>query len=403
MHRITPLALALSMAFAGQALADNVAVTNANASSDHSVSYGGPSPFTTTATAIITPLGSAGDPSSASPIGNTVTLENFDASGYDIVGGAVSSASPPAGFGTFESDVSGNTVRFFASDDGSTHHISGVVYGGVIDSTDSHTANNNVVNIVTNSGTTSTITVGNNLDTDIAIISGAWVDNAGSAVSNQVNINGEGGPITVYGEVHGAVVRGSGDVGAYGAANAVNVNDNVTINGVVFGGFADNGKAHYNKVTINGGSGTAMINGSVHGGFANNGKALYNEVTIDSGSSGTATINGSVVGGSTAGTGNDADHNSVTINDATITGDGKVYGGHVIGSGNAQDNKVTLGAGAHVSDWIAGGYTADGDVIKNNVTINGAGATVAHDVHGGISITGGDAQLNSVVISAGTV
>ena len=115
----------------------------------------------------------------------------------------------------------------------------------------------------------------------------------------------------------------------------------------------------------------------------------------------------------TVGTGETADKSAIAalaksdtddteLKDNTLTVNGKVtdraVGANSV-AGNATQNNVTIGAGATVDGFVAGGMTQDGTANNNTVTINGG--TVTGDVYGGYSEK--EATGNTVTMSGGTV
>ena len=115
----------------------------------------------------------------------------------------------------------------------------------------------------------------------------------------------------------------------------------------------------------------------------------------------------------TVGTGETADKSAIAalaksdtddteLKDNTLTVNGKVtdraVGANSV-AGNATQNNVTIGAGATVHGFVAGGMTQDGTANNNTVTINGG--TVTGDVYGGYSEK--EATGNTVTMSGGTV
>ena len=90
------------------------------------------------------------------------------------------------------------------------------------------------------------------------------------------------------------------------------------------------------------------------------------------------------------------------LKDNTLTVQGKVKG-RAVGAnsvaGNATENNVTIGAGATVDGFVAGGLTADGTANGNIVTINGG--TIMGDVYGGCSEK--EANDNIVNLAGGTI
>jgi hypothetical protein len=186
------------------------------------------------------------DTTSGTASNNALTINggtSFTNTGYiSIYGGRVPGASSTG-------NANSNSVTFGGTNFTTSGNI--IVYGGR-----AHGSGNAVSNIVTiSSGNTN----------DFSRIYGGYANN-GNVTGNTVNIAG-GGQI---GAITGGVANSSGDAGANGAANVVNVT----------GGSAN---------ILNG------IMGGTTGGPNPTGSASYNEVHIGSGYSGT--IGGDVVGG----------------------------------------------------------------------------------------------------------
>ncbi|GHT95038.1 hypothetical protein FACS1894116_09920 [Betaproteobacteria bacterium] len=406
-YRITPIALALSMAFAGQALAVDVDndIGGSNNVGANTVSYAIGNPFGTTATAIITPLTAGGSVlADANPDHNRVTLTNLGSSSdVDIVGG----------FSIGTGAATTNEVEINATDN-ATHGITGVVVGGFVNGHNNATGNQ--VNI--NTTGTSSITVAPGGNAKFAV-SGGSVSINGNATGNQVNIGAKGtSSITITGNPGASAIRG-GAVTATGGAvmsvagdatsNTVNINSTdsgetgtVTITADVDGAFVQDGNAAANTVNI---KGNTSVNGNVHGGYADVGTAQYNEVKIDKDSGSTLTVTGSVFGGETGSSGN-ANYNKVNITGATIGGD--IYGGYSA-LNNANNNKVEISGTNTSGTIIAGGYvdssgTGAQQANGNQVTISGSAVT-ADSVVGGRtwgSDTANQASGNAVSIDGTT-
>ena len=177
--------------------------------------------------------------------------------------------------------------------------------------------------------------------------------------------------------------------------------------GILCGGYSENGKAANNTVNITGGTmldhiyggyatcaennrvnisgGTAK--GFLYGGFSTNGNVSSNSVTINGG-----TVNElDIVGGYTI-IGN-AENNSVNIFDKTV----KYVHGGFSQKGKVASNSVYITG--NVQNDVYGGYSQDGGVENNSVTIAG---NVLNEVYGGYS-EGGDVENNSVNVTSGTI
>ncbi|MCI6232832.1 MAG: hypothetical protein MR630_09545, partial [Selenomonas sp.] len=94
--------------------------------------------------------------------------------------------------------------------------------------------------------------------------------------------------------------------------------------------------------------------------------------------------------------------NATELTDNTLTVNGTVTGRAVGANSYAGDvtkNNVTIGAGALVDGFVAGGMTQDGTANGNTVTINGG--TIKGDVYGGYSEK--EATNNIVNLAGGTI
>jgi len=196
--------------------------------------------------------------------------------------------------------------------------------------------------------------------------------------------------------------------GAYDDSNNGATGGKVTISGGMFGiednpvsiygGFARNGIAINNAVTISGGT----VSVDVKGGFSDSGDAKENTVTISGG-----TVTGSFTGGFAKGNDNyyaTATNNTVIISDGTISG--SFIGGYAFEKGNAKENTVTISGGT-VTGNVMGGYSDGGDVTYNTVTISGGNVT-SDDEDNPATVCGGNSDEgsvnnNTINISGGTV
>ncbi|MBQ0066917.1 MAG: hypothetical protein KBS60_01830, partial [Phascolarctobacterium sp.] len=164
----------------------------------------------------------------------------------------------------------------------------------------------------------------------------------------------------------------------------------------VLGGVANGGSAVDNKVVIHNG----IYNDGVEampavGGGLSGIIAIYNEVLIENG-----TFNGDIFGGFAFD--GAANENKVTIKDGTFEEGVNIYGGNSVIKGNAEKNSVTLEAGSFEDEVsIYGGYTEKGNVKNNVVTINNATCSDYAYVHGGCTHGNGNAEQNTVTINGG--
>ena len=268
--------------------------------------------------------------------------------------------------------------------------VSNSVRGGCADGSGSATGNT----VSVSGGTMNyTVTGGSSRDgsaTDNRVeISGGWLSTVeggntrgfGSATGNCVEISG-GRTVHVYG---GYSFQGSA------TGNTVMVSQSSTapsIDGVVYGGYVDNGRggASDNRVEISGGTVGRTVNGGyVHDGWGN---ATDNTVTISGG-----TVGGVRGGYEEFGFGN-ASGNTVNISQSSAeiaTGiGGDVYGGYTYFGGDASSNRIGISGGT-VSGDVYGGYTYYTYEDNGNVTGNATGNTVTvsqDDSNISTSITG---------------
>ena len=153
----------------------------------------------------------------------------------------------------------------------------------------------------------------------------------------------------------------------------------------VQGGYAENGDATGNSVTMNGGNVD-----SIYGGRTYSDNAIGNIVSMHGGEV------GGIRGGFVSINGN-ATNNIVTMDGGSVTT--SLNGGYVYISGNATENAVTINDG-QVGDDVYGGVVYDGDVTGN--TVDMTGGEVYGDVYGGNTYSG-DAIGNTVTMSDGQV
>jgi hypothetical protein len=262
-------------------------------------------------------------------------------------------------------------------------------------------------------------------------IAGGYAEH-GNVSMNNVIVNG--------GYIGNSVFGGASDSGSIIQGNTVTINSgSVTAN--VYGGYGI-GKVSENKVIINdgfvglsgsssgssgsssGSSGSSSgssgyspgMSGSsyrIRGGYSDGGEVYGNEVNIYGG-----TISAGIRGGQKyGGNSGPVSYNKVNITGGTVWSDG-IYGGFAEDSGSSRvfNNIVTLGGSAditlsYMSSYIIGGlvesgsgFTQDNHIYINPQETDKAKVT-AYAIIGGRVYAGGkgDASLNSVEISRGTV
>ena len=315
----------------------------------------------------------------------------------------------------------------------------GTVYGGLASQ-----SGNSTDNKVTIGGTTE---VGNGYPLDSIFVGGGY-SRYGSVTGNTLNVkdsshfwtNITGGVIDLdtqkkgqgtVSDNHVYMTGGTVELAAFGGLNQGlgNAESNTidisggTVDIDVTGGLAFTGSAIKNQVTI---SGTANVQRDIYGGEsateAGSGTANGNQVNIQGG-----TVGRNIYGGLTAGTG-DVAENSVTVSGGSLQGN--VYGGYAK-KGNASGNIVNLSGGTFgteaaedaataenvntqnlleadnatdeeaaatdftsLTNFLAGGYAANGDASNNVVNLLGSGIQTSYSLYGGLGQTGTDNTLN---------
>ena len=228
---------------------------------------------------------------------------------------------------------------------------------------------------------------------------------------------------------YGAV---SFEEGTTAANGIVTINDNLdrsyTFTGDIYGGAAlidgedePVSDANNNKVFIT--TSKATIMSDVYGGYAKDGNAEGNSVTIEAGN-----FQGHISGGYAHG---DAEGNNVTITGGTFEGyldGGCAYGGDAVGNsiaitggtfsdyemtggyakdGNAEGNSVTI-TGGTFEGYLAGGCASGGNATGNTITISGSAnlantTLVGGSVSGAISTFGGGPSIGGESVGGGEV
>ena len=206
-----------------------------------------------------------------------------------------------------------------------------------------------------------------------ALVAGGYSD-SGDVYSNSVYLNDN---VKIDGNVYGGQVIYDGSV----FNNYVEINNNVNVTGSVYGGNSGQGSANNNYVYIKG-ENTTSIN-SVFGGYSNYGSVNNNKIDIIN-----ATVNDIVVGGNTfresffpelnPSTGT-ANNNTVNLTNATIKG--AVFGG-LAEEGESSGNTVNV-YNSLISKDIVGGFSSEGSADYNYVDIKDA--TIDGAVYGGTS------------------
>ena len=223
------------------------------------------------------------------------------------------------------------------------------------------------------------------LDSAEAFYGAISIDEEDPAANGIVTINDSiGDEYTFTGDIYGgaALIDGEDEPGSYANNNKVFITTSkATIMSDVYGGYADDGNATGNSVTIEAGN----FQGHISGGYAH-GDAEGNNVTITGG-----TFEGYLDGGCAYG--GDAVGNSIAITGGTFS-DYEMTGGYAKDS-NAEGNSVTI-TGGTFEGYLDGGYADDGNATGNSVTITGG--TFSGEIVGASSF-GGDATGNTITIS----
>ncbi|EEO27445.2 hypothetical protein OFAG_00598 [Oxalobacter formigenes HOxBLS] len=364
---------------------------------------------------------------------NTVYLrDNAESHGYSLYGGhgdrvtnnkvfiqdnaTVSSGTTLAGGYTYRDGAYSNSVSI----SGGT--VSGNVYGGRgIVAHDNHV-----------------VIEGGNLDNSAGMVAGGASSEAnGSPSDNSVTVIAGNVAQTIYGgydrfasggvlannkvNLEGGVVTGA-VYGGYGngsvTGNEVTIGDGATVGGTdVAGGMTETGVLGNNKVTVTGGTvtailygalarngdGTAVVNNNhvilrngtvadVYGAYGESGETVNaNDVTIDN--AGGNPVANAVTGG--AGTGNVSD-NKVFLRSGKVD---ILTGGEGKGNGTVSGNTVQIIGGTVTN--TAGGRTATGTASGNIVSVKGG--TLNGGTYGGYSDSTGSVSGNLVVLENGQV
>ncbi len=238
-----------------------------------------------------------------------------------------SSSTTPDSLYPGSNNFNGNTINII---DGTLHYV----YGGV-------SSNNNA--IVTDTGDGTQNVIGNTVNVSGGNVGGVLggVTQTGNANDNTLNISG--GNFSYW-------VRAG--VSEYGDANNNSINFSGGSTGELFAGYAPNGNAVGNTITISGGTATW-----VHGGTGD-GKAINNAVTISGG-----IVNGSYIDAGSGSTG--AIGNTITISGGTVK-NSNIYAGWS-SWGAATGNAVILKNSPDISgSTLYGGYTSSFGTSSDN-------------------------------------
>lgn len=220
---------------------------------------------------------------------------------------------------------------------------------------------------------------------------GGWAQQEGQALENKVTLNG------TQVEADSAEVkwvRGGQTKTGQAQKNQVNLLGGAVVKTNVAAGLSESGEVSYNTLTVDGGS--KLLNGgignAVYGGYSKDGTAHHNQISLLS--AGEVAVN--AYGGYSATS--QANYNLIETQAAQTTG--HLYGGYSE-SGAAASNEVRIGAQSSVSGTVAGGWTnTNGTAGKNKVSV-AAGATVSNTakLYGGYSKQG-SALSNTLVLKS---
>ena len=184
------------------------------------------------------------------------------------------------------------------------------------------------------------------------------------------HVYGNGTPITITGGTIG-YVYGVGKNGYTGDASGgnVNINGNVEVTSIVYGGSSSSGEAYNNTVNISGDAKKVIV-GTVYGGRSDDSSAHHNTVNISGGSVAdfvyggrSSAIFGELISGQ-------AHHNTVNISGGSVAG--FVYGGYSVSGGSAYDNEIIISGSADITNANLFGYGGYGiNATGNTLTIDG--------------------------------
>ena len=250
-----------------------------------------------------------------------------------------------------------------------------------------------------------------NVEPGKGLIGGTWTGTTVKAIGmfvdkyngNKVSLNGGAynGPYRIYGASN--YDEGQEESTSNANGNVVNV-QNVTMDFAesqypgVTGGWSWN-DANNNSITI---EDSTLNKTLVYGGDAQFGDANNNTITVKN-----STV-GYINGGTTRYDGYDAidngkgnaNNNKVFVDDSTVVNSFK--GGSAGGYGNANGNYIEVTNLEFTGDAIDGGFAECGNVENNKIVINGDETKITGLVYGGRSQDKGNAIGNEVVINAGT-
>lgn len=215
-----------------------------------------------------------------------------------------------------------------------------------------------------------------------ADVYGGYTAAGSQAYENEVRVTG--------GKAAGIVAGGWAEGSGKAQNNKVSFSSSAALedSALVYGGYAAQGDALSNKVTLN----TASAGQEAYGGYSQSGAATNNTLAISGAASGGQVMAG---GYSAAGA---ASGNTLSIGNSNLASAGQIYGGY--GAAGASENVLNISSSA-LSASLYGGYATTGASSSNRVNISGG--SVTGNVYGGYSAqgesSGNTVQLNNVTVN----
>ncbi len=336
----------------------------------------------------------------------------------NLTDGTVVDAVTAAGYSDGEAEVSYNTVTVDGNSLLNNTSSSNGVYGGY--AAKGHSVHNQI-----------SLRQAGNVAADLY----GGYSNGGAAEYNLVQVEQAG---NISGAVYGGYTSGADQAyynevriqggtlsseaaGGWAAAEGNALNNRVTVesnavladSALVYGGYAAQGEASRNTVSL----ASASVGKAAYGGYAAAGAANGNSLTVFGATRGGNTLAGGYSAASTA------DNNALSLQGVVLSSadgwaggyaaagasgntltavqsalTGNVYGGRTA-AGHASGNRVSV-TGETVSGNIYGGYTQDGEASGNTVELDGV--TVDGDVYAGYSSSGNATVNNTLILSGNT-
>lgn len=325
-----------------------------------------------------------------------------------------------AGYSDGTGEVFYNTVNVNGASNITDASGTGAVYGGYSKEGDVY---NNQVNLQ-NAGTVEADLYGGYSNSSVAErnlvlvqsgtisgdVYGGYTEAGSQAYENEVRLTG--------GQASGTVAGGWANGSNNAEGNKVTVASGASLGGsaMVYGGYAAQGEALKNQVSIN----SLATGAQAYGGYSDQGAATNNVLNISGAQQG-----GTVLAGGYS-NGGEATGNSLSIANASFSGSGAMYGGYGASArgntfsvansnlggsfyggyaltGAASGNTFTA-SNSTLTGSVYGGYGAEGEASGNTVELNNV--TITGDVYGGYttsSSTETATSNNTVVLSGNTV